>query len=211
MNGGSRNATIARSIWWFCAEWSSRYAARRFDAETLIIAKPPSIDLRSTNIRSNEMRRFAVVLTVVAISATALYGQNLDVIKQRRETMRAISGASGPIWKMYTGKAPFELAKVQSGLKTMSDQFGMFKSQFPDDSKKGGDTDAKPLIWSDKTGFNDAVEATIADIKKAAASIKDEESFKEGYRPVAESCGGCHTVDGGYTIRLGDSFKKPMP
>lgn len=183
----------------------------RFEAETLLIAKPPSVVPRSTNIRSNEMRRFAVVVAVVAISATAVYGQNLDVIKQRRETMRAISGASGPIWKMYTGKAPFELAKVQSGLKTMSDQFGKFKNQFPDDSKKGGDTDAKPLIWSDRAGFNDAVEATIADIKKAAASIKGEDNFKEGYKPVAESCGGCHKVDGGYTIRLGDSFKKPMP
>lgn len=145
------------------------------------------------------------------LSATAVYGQNLDVIKQRRETMRTISGASGPIWKMYTGKAPLELTKVQSALKTMLDQFGKFKDQFPEDSKKGGDTDAKPLIWSDRAGFNGALDATIAELKKAATAIKDEASFRPGYKPVAASCGGCHKVDNGYTIKLGDSFKKPKP
>jgi cytochrome c556 len=157
------------------------------------------------------MRQFAVIVSIIVISATAVYGQNLDVIKQRRETMRAISGASGPIWKMYTGKAPFELAKVQSALKTMQEQFGKFRDQFPEDSKKGGETDAKSLIWSDRAGFNGAIDATIAALKKASSAIKDEASFKPGYKPVAESCGGCHKVDNGYTIRLGDSFKKPEP
>lgn len=159
----------------------------------------------------NEMLRFVAVAVTVALGASAVYAQNLDVIKQRRETMRAIAGASGSVWKMYKGKAPIELAKIQTALKSMQDQLVKFKDQFPDNSNEGGGTDAKPLIWSDRASFNGAIDATIVDMKKAAEKISDEASFKTAYKPVLETCGGCHKVDGGYTIRLGESFKKPKP
>jgi len=155
------------------------------------------------------MLRFVAV--TVALGATAVYAQNLDLIKQRRETMRAVAGASDPVWKMYTGKTPFDLAKIQTALTTMQDQLVKFKDQFPDNSKEGGGTDAKPLIWSDRASFNGAIDASIVDMKKAATKISDEASFKTAYKPVLESCSGCHKVDGGYTIKLGESFKKPKP
>ena len=157
------------------------------------------------------MLRITAVFVTVALGATTVYAQNLDVIKQRRETMQTLAGASGPVFNMYKDKAPIELAKIQTALKTMQDQLAKFKNQFPENSKEGGGTDAKPLIWSDRVGFNGAIDATIADIKKAAETITDEASFKTAYKPVLESCGVCHKVDGGYTIRLGESFKKPKP
>ena len=158
-----------------------------------------------------QMLRFAAAAVAVALGAATVYAQNPTVIKQRREAMQAVGGASASAWAMYKGEAPFDLAKVQSALKAMQDQLGKFKDLFPDNSKEGGGTDAKPLIWSDRAGFNGAIDASVVVIKKASEEIKDEASFKGSYGRVPEACGGCHKVDGGYTIRLGESFKKPKP
>lgn len=157
------------------------------------------------------MRRFFVAASAVALVATVVHAQNLDVIKQRRQTMQDIAVASSANWKMFKGDAAFDLATMQSSLATMQAKFTSFKDQFPDNSKEGGSTDAKPAIWSDRAGFNAANEAAISAIKTAAQSIKDADSFKASYKAVADRCADCHKSDGGYTIRLGESFKKPKP
>ena len=157
------------------------------------------------------MRRFFVAASVVALIATAVHAQNLDVIKQRRQAMQDIGAASYAAWKMFKGDAAFELATVQNSLATMEAKFSTFKDLFPDNSKDGGTTDAKPAIWSDKAGFNAANDAALAAIKSAAQTIKDIDTFKAAYKGVADRCSDCHKSEGGYTIRLGESFKKPKP
>lgn len=157
------------------------------------------------------MLRIVAGLAAVAVGASLAYAQNVDVIKQRREAMRAVAGASGPNFKMMKGEVPFDLAAVQKNLATIQEQAVKFKGQFPDDSKTGGETDASPKIWQSKSEFNAAIDKWIADAKTAAAAIKDEASFKANYPAFAAGCGGCHKATDGYTIALGESFKKPKP
>lgn len=157
------------------------------------------------------MLRIAATVAVIAVGATAVYAQNLDVIKQRRETMRTIAEASARNFKMMKGEAPFELATVQAGLKTFQEQAAKFKAMFPDDSKTGGLSDAAPKIWTARAEFNAAIDTWIADAQAGATAIKDEASFKTEYPKVAKNCGGCHKSADGFTIGLGESFKKPKP
>ena len=157
------------------------------------------------------MLRFVAVVATIAVGATAVYAQNLDVIKQRREAMQSIAGASFKNFKMMKGEAPFDLATVQAGLKTMQEQGAKFKGLFADDSKTGGGTDADAKIWTARADFNSVNDQFVATAKTAAEAIKDEATFKTAYPKVAESCGGCHKATDGFTIRLGDSFKKPTP
>lgn len=157
------------------------------------------------------MLRVVAAVAALAIGATAVYAQNLDVIKQRREAMRTIAGASGPNFKIMKGEAPFNLAAVQAGLETMHVQATKLKGLFPDDSKMGGSTDASPTIWEKRAEFNAVVDKWVADIKAAAAAIKDEASFKTDYPKVSDGCGGCHKNTGGFAISLKDSFAKPKP
>ena len=154
------------------------------------------------------MIRITAVLAGIAIGATAVYAQNLDAIKQRREVMRAIAGAGTPGFKMVKGEAPFDLAKVQAGLTTYQDEAAKLARLFPDDLKTGGDTDASPKIWQTKAEFEAAINTFISTAKDAAAAIKDEASFKKEYPAVVRSCGGCHKDEGGFAPRLADSFKK---
>jgi cytochrome c556 len=156
------------------------------------------------------MLRIAAALVALAVGATVVWAQNLEVIKQRREVMRAIAKASVVNFKMSKGETPFDLATVQSNLKTMQDQISKFKGLFPDDSKTGGDTDADASIWTARPDFNKAVDNYVAAARAAASAIKDAASLKTEYpKLVKDGCGGCHKeTDDGFSPRLADSFKK---
>jgi cytochrome c556 len=158
------------------------------------------------------LNRVAVLIAigtgaVLGTGTLIAYAQNADAITQRRAAMTNIAKAGTPPFKMSKGEAPFELAKVQAGLKTYQDEAAKLKGLFPDNSKTG-DTDASPMIWSARAEFNGAIDTFIATAKSAAAAIKDEATFKAEYPKVIRSCGGCHKDADGFAPRLADSFKK---
>lgn len=150
-------------------------------------------------------------VAVVAMGATVVSAQNADIIKQRRETMRTIAGASTQNFKMMKGEVPFDATAFQANMKVIGEQAAKFKGMFPDDSKTGGGTDAAPKIWEAKAEYNGIVDKWIETTKATAAAIKDEASFKTSYPEFTKTCGGCHMSTGGFTISLGESFKKPKP
>jgi len=144
---------------------------------------------------------------VLGTSTIIAYAQNQDAITQRRAVMKNIVTAGSAAFKMSKGEMPFELAKVQAGLKTYQDEGAKLKGLFPDNSKTG-DTDASPKIWTARTEFNAAIDTFISTAKTAADAIKDETSFKAEYPKAVRSCGGCHKDADGFSPRLADSFKK---
>jgi cytochrome c556 len=157
------------------------------------------------------LRVLATVATVAVGATTVAYAQNLDIIKQRRQTMRAIAGASTPNFKMTKGDVPFDLAAVQANLKTIQENAEKLRTLFPDDSRTGGETDASPKIWTARADFNATIDKWIADTKAVAAKITDEASFKANYPAYGGGCGGCHKATDGFSPSLSDSFKKPKP
>jgi cytochrome c556 len=152
--------------------------------------------------------RLAALIAALGIGATVVYAQNLDAIKSRRDVMKAIATAGTINFKMMKGEAPFDLAKVQAGLKVYQDEAAKLKGLFPDDSKTGGDTDASPKIWQQRTQFNAAIDTFINGAKAAADAIRNEPTFKAEYPKVVMRCGGCHKDADGFSPRLADSFKK---
>jgi cytochrome c556 len=154
------------------------------------------------------MLRIVATLAALGIGASIVYAQNLEAIKNRRDVMRSIANAGIANFKMMKGEAPFDLTTVQAGLKVYQDQAAKLKDLFPDDSKTGGDTDASPKIWQQRTEFNSAIDTFINGAKAAASAIRDEATFKAEYPKVVTSCGGCHKDADGFSPRLADSFKK---
>ena len=100
------------------------------------------------------MIRILVVAVALTVGIQAAVPQNLDVIKERKQTMKQTGAAAGSAAKMLKGEAPFDLAAVQASLKTMVDAAAKMPALFPDDSKTGGDTRALPAIWADKADLN---------------------------------------------------------
>ena len=154
------------------------------------------------------MLRIVSAVAAIAVGGSLAYAQNLNAVKERREAMRAVAKAGSASFKMMKGEVPFDLAVVQATLKTVQEQAPKLKGLFPDDSKSGGATDAKPAIWESRADFDKAIETWVGIATAAAAAIKDEASFKAEYPKVAGACNGCHKADGGFAPGIGDSFKK---
>ena len=158
------------------------------------------------------MYRTLAVLSVVAVGATAVFAQNLDVIKSRRETMQTIVAGGATNFGMMKGSVPFDLAKIQANLKMYQEQAAKFKGLFPEDSKTGGDTDAKPKIWQSKAEFDAAADKFVTVVKAAAVAITDEATLKTEYpKVISEGCNSCHKDADGFAPPLRESFKKPKP
>lgn len=153
------------------------------------------------------MHRIAVTAAICVIGATAVWAQNADAIKQRRDAMQTVAKASGANFKMVKGDSPFDLAVVQSGLKTFQEVMPKFKGLFPEDSRTG-DTEATAKVWEARAAFNQAIEKFVADSKAAASTITDEASFKQFYPAVSANCGGCHKEKDGFAPKVADSLKR---
>ena len=138
------------------------------------------------------MMRFVAVAAAIAVGATVAYAQNLNVIKERKEGFKAMAAAAKEPGAMVKGEAKFELPKVQVALKAYQTHGAKLKTQFPADSKTGGDTEALPAIWEKMADFTGRFDKLSADAKAAEGTIKDEASFKTEWPKVMANCGGCH-------------------
>jgi cytochrome c556 len=138
------------------------------------------------------MIRSVIVAAALAVSVQAAVPQNLDVIKERRQTMKDNGAAAGAAAKMLKGEAPFDLATVQASLNTFIKASKKMPSLFPDDSKTGGETRALPAIWADKVDVDARFAKFGQDATDALAAIKDQASFAAAMPAVFKNCGGCH-------------------
>lgn len=137
------------------------------------------------------MLRIVAAVAALAVGATVVYAQSA-AIGQRQAILKTFGGSFKEPGAMMKGEAPFDLAKVQASLKTLSDGAPKLKDLFPDDSKTGGDTAALPAIWEKKADFTGRFDKLAADATAAAAAIKDEASFKTEWPKIGANCGGCH-------------------
>ncbi|MDB5643295.1 MAG: cytochrome c prime [Hyphomicrobiales bacterium] len=129
---------------------------------------------------------------VAGLSTVSAVMAQSDPITERQQAMKGLSQAARAPGAMLKGEAPFDLATVQTTLKTFADTAKAGPALFPDNSKTGHDTAALPAVWTNKADFNMQFakfgEAAVA----AQASIKDEASFKANFPNVLKTCGGCH-------------------
>lgn len=137
------------------------------------------------------MIRVLSVVAVLAVGATAVYAQS-PAIGQRQAAMKAFASAAKEPGAVLKGEAAFDLAKVHSSLAVYQAEAAKLKTLFPDDSKSGGETAALPAIWEKKSEFLARLDKLSGDAKAAAASIKDEATFKSEWPKVMSNCGGCH-------------------
>lgn len=115
-----------------------------------------------------------------------------DPIAERKEILKGFGDATKPNAAVLKGEAPFDLAKVQTALKTYSAGSKKLVTLFPDNSKTGGKTEALPSIWENKAKFDGLYAKLDKDATDALAAIKDEASFKANYGKVLGNCKACH-------------------
>jgi cytochrome c556 len=135
-----------------------------------------------------------VMLTGAAcvLAATLAVAQS-NPIAARKALMKA-NGEQAKIGAAIAkGDAPFDAAKVQTIFATFVEAAEKAPTLFPENSKKGGKTEALPAIWKNKADFEARFAKFGADAKAAQADVKDLATFKALWSGlIRKNCTGCH-------------------
>ena len=123
------------------------------------------------------IRAFFAVAAIALGVGVALAQQ--DPIAARRALMKANGDEAKMGAAMAKGEAPFDLAKARKMFATFEDASAKAPALFPDNSKTGGDTAAKPEIWETMDDFKARLVKLGADAK-AAARERDGSRFLQG-------------------------------
>lgn len=135
------------------------------------------------------LKKSLAVIGLSILGATAVMAQ--DPVAQRKEGMKAVGAATGPIGKMMRGEEAFDLAKVKNALTVYVAAAKAQPAFYPAGSDKG-ETRALPAIFSEKDKFNAIFANWEKDATAALAAITDEATFKTEMPKVLKNCGSCH-------------------
>jgi len=137
-------------------------------------------------------KAFIVTATVALLGMQPAWAGD-SAQEQRHDLMEDAGGAAKTIGKMLEGENPFDADAAMTALKTWSKVAGEVGSLFPEGSESGYDTRAKPSIWSDREGFDKALEEWAGAIDAAiVANPQDLDSLQAAAGPVFKKCKACH-------------------
>ena len=138
------------------------------------------------------IRAFFAVAAIALGVGVALAQQ--DPIAARRALMKANGDEAKMGGAMVKGEAPFDLAKARKMFATFQDASAKAPALFPDNSKTGGDTAAKPEIWENMDDFKAKAEKMQAETAKLlqVAQTGDATALKAQVGETGKACKACH-------------------
>lgn len=133
----------------------------------------------------------ATVFTLALPVSAALAEESPQ--EQRHELMEGVGGGAKTIGGMLEGEKAFDAAAAMEALQVWDHAAGVFGDLFPEGTETGHDTEALPTIWSDRAGFDAALQAWSDAVDAAIAA--DPQSLDElgaAAGPVFKKCKACH-------------------
>jgi cytochrome c556 len=148
----------------------------------------------------NRLMLHTVALSILLTGTFILRAADADmppVIEERQEAMKSLGGHMKAINESLESGNPDgaivaqHAAEIETIAAAIPDLFPEGTSLEDVDGKVG----AKPEIWSDWAGFEQAAMAlgTQAAALAAAAGTGDADAMGVQFKLVGESCGGCHS------------------
>ena len=138
------------------------------------------------------MNRTVLAVAAIAIGVTAVAAQS-DPIAARKALMKNVGAVTKTGGQMAKGEIPYDQTKAQEVFTTYVDAAAKMPGLFPDNSKTGGDTAAKPEIWENIEDFKARLVKLGTDSKAALDSVTDLDTFKAAFGNIGKNdCAGCH-------------------
>jgi cytochrome c556 len=134
----------------------------------------------------------AVASLVVALSVggAAVAVIAADAYHDRHMAMEAVGDAMKPLGAIAKKQAPFDAAVVKASATTIADNLKKAQALFPAGSG-GGESRAKPEIWTDAVGFEKGMKDAHA-AAVALQAVSDEAAFGPALGALGSTCKGCH-------------------
>jgi cytochrome c556 len=136
----------------------------------------------------------AIALIAVTAPASAQFAKPEDAIKYRQSAMFVMGQNFGRIGAMATGKAPFDATVAANSAEVVAFMSRLPWPGFMPGTDKGGNTRAKPEIWTEQAKFKEKNEKLMAETPKLASAAKtgNLETLKTAFSATAEACKACH-------------------
>jgi cytochrome c556 len=138
----------------------------------------------------------AIASSLLALSAPAAaqFAKPEDAIKYRQSAYFVMGQHFGRIGAMANGKAPFDAKSAADNAEVVVNMAKLPWVAFGPDTDKGGNTKAKPEIWTEQAKFKENSEKLQAETVKLAAAAKTGslDNLKTAFSATAETCKGCH-------------------
>ena len=136
----------------------------------------------------------AATLVAMATPASAQFAKPEDAIKYRQSAMFIQSQHFGRVGAMANGKVPFDAKVAAENADLVAEISKLPWAAFGPGTDKGGNTKAKPEIWTDQAKFKETSEKLMADTVKLAAAAKtgNLDTLKTAFAATADTCKSCH-------------------
>ncbi len=139
------------------------------------------------------MKRITLGLVCACIIGAGAAVAAGDPIKERQDLMKGNGDAMKAVTAMLKGEKPYDAKVAASSMKSINGVLDKFLTLFPKGSEKGGDTAAKPEIWTAKAEFDGiAGKLKEATSKAETAAAGGLEGFKAAMGDVGKNCKACH-------------------
>ena len=138
------------------------------------------------------LRRLALA-ALVTLGFAAAASAAFNPIETRKNLMKDNGAAAKAMSDMVKGDAPYDPVKAQLAMRLIYSDIVAFQFLFPENSKTGDDTAAKPEIWENRADFNARIEKLAADAQTGIEpASKGLDALRPAFQKVAQNCQGCH-------------------
>jgi len=132
----------------------------------------------------------ASLVVAVSVAGAAVAVVAAEAFHERHMAMEAVGDAMKPLGAIAKKQAPFDAAVVKANATTIADNLKKASALFPAGSG-GGESRAKPEIWTDAAGFEKGMKDAHA-AAVALQSVSDEAAFGPALGALGSTCKGCH-------------------
>ena len=136
----------------------------------------------------------AATLVAIAAPASAQFAKPEDAIKYRQSALFVMGQHFGRVGAMANGRVPFDAKVAAENADIVADMAKLPWVAFGAGTDKGGNTKAKPEIWTEQAKFKEGHEKLVAETAKLAAAAKtgNLDAVKTAFTATAGTCKTCH-------------------
>ncbi|WP_309680795.1 cytochrome c [Polaromonas sp.] len=136
----------------------------------------------------------AASLVGLSLPAAAQFAKPEDAIKYRQNALFVMGQHVSRVGAMAAGRAPYDAKLAADSADIIADMAKLPWAGFVPGSDKGGNTRARPEIWTEQVKFMQSSDKLIADTARLAAVARSGnlENLKTAFAATAGTCKSCH-------------------
>jgi len=135
-----------------------------------------------------------LVCAYLSLPAQAQFGKAEDAIKYRQSALFVMGQHFTRLAAMAQGKIPFDAKAAADNAALVETVSKLPWAAFGEGTDQGGNTKAKPEVWTDNAKFKDAAEKMQAEVIKLSAAAKTGklDELKTAVGATGGTCKNCH-------------------